>query len=86
MQSSPYFPQSNGHAEASVKAMKTLIKKTTDEGNVDSEKYLQGLMEWRNTPNETGSSPAEVVFGHSFRSPVPAHQKSFQTKWKEEKR
>ena len=50
MPSSPYHPQSNGHAEASVKAMKALIMKTTTNGDIDSEAFLTGLLEWRNTP------------------------------------
>ena len=39
------------------------------------------MLEWRNTPRQAGLSPAQIVFGHSLRSLVPAHQKSFDVKW-----
>ena len=33
--STPYFPQSNGHAEAAVKTVKKFILKATQNGNID---------------------------------------------------
>lgn len=79
--SSPYYAQSNGHAEAAVKSIKTLISKTTINGNLNNDEYHEGLLEYRNTPREGGLSPAQIVFGHPLRSLVPAHQKSFDSKW-----
>jgi hypothetical protein len=32
------------------------------------------MLEFRNTPRENGLSPAEMVFGHSLRSIIPAHR------------
>ena len=43
--SSPNYPQNNGHAEAGVQAMKTLIVKTTTNGNLDHEIFASGLLE-----------------------------------------
>ena len=63
--SSPHFPQINGHAEASVKAMKTLIIKCWDPQtqSVNCDKWAHGLLQWRNTRRSSGLSPAQIVFG-----------------------
>ena len=37
--SSPHYAQSNGHAEAAVKAMKNQVAKSTESGNVDSDEF-----------------------------------------------
>jgi len=63
--------------------MKYLISKTTEDGNIDSDEYHAGLLEYRNTPGNAGLSPAEIVFGHSLRSLVPAHHSNFNNKWKD---
>ena len=81
VRSTPHFPQSNGHAEAAVKAMKALVSKTTTAGRLDTDEFHLRLLEWRNTPREAGLSPAQIVFGHSLRSLVPAHRRSFHRKW-----
>ena len=79
--SSPGYPQSNGHAEAAVKAVKRLILSTAPSGNLDNEAFDQGLMEIRNTPSYTGRSPAQVLFGRPLRTCVPAHPDSFKDEW-----
>ncbi|XP_064077717.1 uncharacterized protein LOC135195390 [Macrobrachium nipponense] len=43
--SSPHYPQSNGHAEAAVKAVKHLILKTAPTGNIDCEDFNRGLLD-----------------------------------------
>ena len=48
--SSPEFPQSNGHAEAAVKAMKALIKKCTASGRLNKDEFDEAVLEWRNVP------------------------------------
>ncbi|XP_076037654.1 uncharacterized protein LOC143023062 [Oratosquilla oratoria] len=78
---SPHYPQSNGHAEAAVKAIKHLILKVAPSGNIDCEEFDRGLLELRNTPNFTGRSPAQVLYGHPLRSCVPAHPDAFSTEW-----
>ena len=52
--STPCFAQSNGHAEAAVKSIKTLIKKTTGDGNLNTDEYHDGLLEYRNTSRDGG--------------------------------
>ena len=79
--SSPHYPQSNGHAEVNVKKIKALINKSTKNGDINSELFHEGLLELRNTPNSSGRSPAEIVFGHPLRSCVPAHRESFAQEW-----
>ena len=79
--STPHYRQSNGHAEAAVKAMKSLVKKTVNGGRLDDEKFLHALLEWRNTPRNDGMSPAQILFGHSLRTLIPAHHRSFAPKW-----
>ena len=79
--STPTYAQSNGHAEAAVKAVKLLVHKCAPSGDLSSEEFLQGLLELRNTPDATGFSPAQVLFGHQLRSIVPAHRSAFQPRW-----
>ena len=79
--STPHYAQSNGHAEAAVKAMKALVEKTAPKGDLDEQNFREGLLEWRNTPRGNGLSPAQMVFGHPIRSTVPAHQSSFGPQW-----
>ena len=61
--------------------MKHLILKVSPSGNIDCEDFDRGLLELRNTPNFTGRSPAQVLYGHHLRSCVPAHPKSFSQEW-----
>ena len=79
--STPHYPQSNGHAESAVKSIKRLIEKVAPSGNLDCETFDRGLLELRNTPNHTGRSPAQVLYGHPLRSCVPAHAKAFEDRW-----
>ncbi|XP_063609146.1 uncharacterized protein LOC134783267 [Penaeus indicus] len=81
--SSKQYPQSNGHAEAAVKSAKYLIMKTAPSGNLDNEDFNRGLLELRNTPNVTGRSPAQILYGRPLRSCVPVHPESFSQEWKE---
>ncbi|XP_045105166.1 uncharacterized protein LOC123500537 [Portunus trituberculatus] len=61
--STPHYPQSNGHAESAVKAVKHFIQKMAPSGNIDCEAFDRGLLELRNTSNQTGRSPAQVLNG-----------------------
>ena len=70
-QSTPHYPQSNGHAEADVKAVKMLVMKTCHGGDINSDQFCEGLLELRITPRSDGRSPAQVVFGHPIRSSLP---------------
>ena len=79
--SSPKYPQSNGHAEANVKKVKFLLRKTAPDGDIASTAFQQRLLELRNTPDASCRSPAQIVFGHPLRSIVPAHHCSFATEW-----
>ena len=83
-QSTPYYAQSNGHAEAAVKAMKALLAKTSRNGRIETEGFQRGLLEWRNTPRSHGKSPAEIVFGHQLRSFLPAHRSTFAKQWRDD--
>ena len=64
---SPYHSEANGRAEQAVKAMKALLWHA---GEITSEDFQRGLLEWRNTQKEHGRSPAEIVFGSQQRSIV----------------
>merc|ERR1711911_463789 len=75
--SSPHYPQSNGHAESAVKAMKRLVQKASPAGHLDNDIFNAALLEWRNSPNSDGLSPAEVIFGRQLRTLAPSHQSNF---------
>ena len=77
--STPHYPQSNGHTESAVKAVKYLILKTTKNGDLDTDAFQRGLLEWRNNPRESGHSPAQILFGHPLQSFMFAHRSSFST-------
>ena len=79
--SSLHYPQCNGHAEAAVKSVKHLILKTAPSSNIDREEFDRGLLELRNTPNFTGRSPAQILYGRLLRFYVPAHPESFSKEW-----
>lgn len=78
---SPHYPQANGHAEAAVKSIKHLILKVAPSGDIACEAFDRGLLELRNTPNFTGRSPAQVLYGRPLRSCVPAHPDAFSKEW-----
>eukprot|EP00095_Tigriopus_kingsejongensis_P002418 maker-scaffold994_size72573-snap-gene-0.15 protein:Tk02418 transcript:maker-scaffold994_size72573-snap-gene-0.15-mRNA-1 annotation:"hypothetical protein DAPPUDRAFT_269522" len=59
----PYNPCSNGLAESA------LLAKSCPDGNLDSDYFVLVLLEFRNTPVNTGFSPSQVVF--VLRSSVP---------------
>ena len=66
--SSPHHHQSNGRAEAAVKLMKGIIKKTAKEGK----DMWKAILEWRNaTTPGMRSSPAERFFSRRTRSMLP---------------
>ena len=61
--SSPYCPQSNGLSEAAVKQMKYLLQKC----NQNLNDFHCSLLEFRNTTNVSGKSPAQMFFGRRLR-------------------
>ena len=65
--SSPYYPQSNGLSESAVKQMKFLLEKVGE--NLDE--FSSRLLEFRNTPNVSGKSPAQMFFGRRLRGKLP---------------
>jgi len=83
VKSSPHYPQSNGLAESAVKAMKSLILKTTRNGDLDVDAFQRALLEWRNTPRASGLSPAQALYGRPLESFVIAHRSSFSQEWKQ---
>ena len=74
----------NGYTESLVKIIKNLVEKTIEPGSsIDNDDFCLGLLEYRNTPRETGFSPSQILFGHNLTSCVPAHRKNLCSKWKE---
>lgn len=65
--SSPYHHQANGKAESAVKIIKRLIKKTTK----SNDDIWLALLEWRNTINNTQSSPAQRLYSRRLRTRIP---------------
>ena len=66
--SSPYWSQSNGKAENSIRTLKTILKKAS-EAKIDP--YL-ALLDFRNTPSEMfDTSPAQRLLGRRVRTTCP---------------
>ena len=76
-QSSAGYPQSNGRAEAAVKSAKAILRgNTSASGSVDTDKALEALIQYHNTPLRDGDkSPAQLLMGRyvtcgvEFQSP-----------------
>ena len=65
--SAHYNPKSNGLAEAGVKSVKNILRKSFSSGaNADHMLY-----EWRNVPRSDGCSPAQLMFGCAQRTSLP---------------
>ncbi|KYQ58519.1 hypothetical protein ALC60_02483, partial [Trachymyrmex zeteki] len=63
--SSPRYPvQNNGKVEAAVKTVKRILKKETEP--------TLGLLAYRTSPLETGSSPCELLMGRKLRTTIPS--------------
>ena len=83
-QSSAYYPQSNGRAEAAVKSMKRCLDGNTDarNGGLDNEKVARAIMAHRNTPCQvTGVSPAEMLYGYRLRDHLPNKFRKIRKEW-----
>ena len=81
--SSPHYPQSNGRAEAAVKSMKKLIRRTWDfkRGGLNMEKWTEAIIQYKNTPDSSGLSPTQRLFGQPIQDMLPAHWRSFAPEW-----
>ncbi|XP_065094486.1 uncharacterized protein K02A2.6-like [Ochlerotatus camptorhynchus] len=77
--SAPYHQQGNGKAESAVKITKSLMKKAR-ESNQD---FWELLLQWRNKPNKTGSSPVQRLFNRRTRFGVPMYQGKYLPKIEE---
>ena len=71
--SSAHYPQSNGRAEAAVKAAKRVLRGNTGVGgSLDCDKVAQALLQYLNTPlREVNKSPAQLATGRQLRDGVP---------------
>ena len=65
--SSPTYAQSNGKAENAVKTVERLFKKCKASGQSE---YLV-LLNWRNTPEGVGTSPAQRLMGRWCKTLLP---------------
>lgn len=73
-QSSAYYAQSNGRAEAAVKSIKRLLLGNIDSctGKIDTGDAARAILTHRNTPaSDTGLSPAMALFGRPIRDHLP---------------
>lgn len=74
--SSPRHSQSNGKAESAVKIAKTLIQKA----KMDKKDVHLTILDWRNTPNEDGKSPAQMLMSRRTRTLLPVTDELLQPK------
>ena len=80
--STPYYPQSNGKAEATVKAMKKVLRAAWTGRVLDKSVLCQALIQYRNTPSaRDGLSPAQKLYGHPIQDTLPVHQRAFSPEW-----
>ncbi|KAJ0172603.1 hypothetical protein K1T71_011742 [Dendrolimus kikuchii] len=67
--SSPHYPQANGKSERTVQTIKTMLKKSI-KSNSD---FQLALLNFRNTPRDGLSSPAQLLMGRRLRCRLPVH-------------
>jgi histone H3/H4 len=72
--SSVGYPQSNGRAEAAVKAAKRIIhNNVSPSGSLDNDKVACAILQYRNTPlPDINLSPAQILFHRQLKDGVPA--------------
>ena len=84
-QSSAYYPQSNGRAEAGVKSLKRLLMGHTGiNGTIHTDAVAQALLQYRNTPlRDVNKSPAQLALGRQLRDtvPLPRHRYKISPQW-----
>jgi len=80
VQSSPHYPQSNGTAEANVKAMKKLIAANFSPMTKSLKPDMaKSLTLFRNAPRSpTELSPNQILFGTNLRDTLPASRSNFR--------
>jgi transposase InsO family protein len=66
--SSPYFPKGNGLAERAVQT----IKKMLDKAKCSGKDPYWCLLEYRNTPINNTSSPAQLLMNRRLNSIIPS--------------
>ena len=81
--SSAYYPQSNGRAELAVKSMKRALTGNINpvSGKLNTDAAARAIMTYRNTPNETGMSPAQILFGRPLRDHLPQKNRTLHKGW-----
>ena len=64
-----HLPKSNGRAEVAVKKVKRfLLTCTGPSGSLNTDKFLRGMLQLRNTPDpDYRLSPAQIVYGRPLR-------------------
>ena len=73
--SAPGYPQSNGRAELTVKAMKKLvINNMLPDGSLNSDNMSRALLQYKNTPQKgTNLSPAQLLYHRNLKDFLPSH-------------
>ena len=66
---SPYHPQANGQAERTVQTVKRLLVKAKDP--------YKALLDYRNSPLDTGFSPAQLFLGRRLKTTLPTTSKLY---------
>ena len=82
--SSAYYPQSNGRAEAGVKTAKRILLGNVNPatGKLDNDEAVKALLTHRNTPSQqTGVSPAKILFGRPIRDHLPIADLHLGEEW-----
>lgn len=74
--SSPHFPRSNGLVERTVATVKALFNKCQES---KSDPYI-ALLHYRNTPQASGYSPAQLLMSRQLRMKLPISEAALKPK------
>ena len=76
--------RSNGRAEVAVKSMKRLLMDDTGvNGHLNTDNFLVAILQYRNTPDIDGISPAMYTFHRPIRDFLPDINISRKSNWEE---
>ena len=62
----------------------TLYHYYSQKGALDMDKWASALLQYRNTPDASGLSPAKHLLGYPIQDALPVHRSTFSKEWQKQ--